>query len=231
MKIKYYLVVNPMTSDPNDRRAQIIEYQVVTEAEIFDYITRAGSSITLAEVKANYEEFIGAFEFYLRQGYGINTEFIQIRPVMIGVYKNDEDKYEQGRHQIKFRSRLGKRYNHTSDNVKVEKVSPPSNLPILIKLEDISSATINEIITPGGVVSLSGVRLNFKEEDPLQGVFLVNTRKEEFKIERIITHTGKQIVFQIPDALHPDEYTMEVRMLPTGNKNLKIGRLSERLTI
>jgi hypothetical protein len=231
MKIEYYLVSNLMTADPNDRRAQVSRHETVTEKDIFDYMTRAGSGITLAEAKANYEELIGTFEFFLKQGYGVNTEFIHIRPVMTGVFTDDEDKFDAGRHQIKFRARLGKRYNHTSDNVKVEKIIPPSNLPLLNSLEDIASATMNEMITPGGVASLHGFRLNFKQDDPQQGIFLLDAQKTEFRVDRILSHTGKQIVFQIPTDLHPDEYTMEVRMRTSGSKILKVGKLDERLTM
>jgi hypothetical protein len=93
MKIKYYLLDNPVTSDPDDRRAQVVDYEVITEDELFDYMTREGSSITRAEAKANYEEITGAFDYFLNRGYGFNTEFIKIRPVMPGVYRGDDDKF------------------------------------------------------------------------------------------------------------------------------------------
>ena len=48
MKIKYYLIDNPMTEDPNDYRAQVTGYEAVTESEIFEYMTRKGSGITTA---------------------------------------------------------------------------------------------------------------------------------------------------------------------------------------
>jgi hypothetical protein len=86
MKIRYYLLDNPMTPDPNDRMAQITDYEVITEKELLAYITRQGASITMSEAKANYEEIIGVHEYFLRQGVGINTEFLNIRPVVQGVF-------------------------------------------------------------------------------------------------------------------------------------------------
>ncbi len=58
MKIKYYLMDNPMTEDADDCCAQGTGYEAVTESEIFEYMTRKGSGITTAEAKANYQEFI-----------------------------------------------------------------------------------------------------------------------------------------------------------------------------
>jgi hypothetical protein len=231
MKIHYYLLDNPITPDPNDRRAQISGYEVVTEKELFDYITRAGSTITPAGAKANYEEIIGAFEFFLRQGYGINTEFINIRPLIPGVFRSDDDKFEHGRHCIKFSARLGRRYNRTADDVKVEKVNPPSLLPLPATFEDVASSTVNDTLTPGGVASLTGIRLRFSQDDPQQGVFLIDSAKKEYRVERILSHTGKQVVFQLPAGLAPDEYALEVRVLLQGNKSLKTGVLADRLTV
>jgi hypothetical protein len=231
MKIKYHLVKCYITNDPNNRRAQVVGYEVVTEKEIFEHITRTGGAITLAEAKANYEEIIGTLEYFLKLGYGIKTEFLLIHPVIQGLFHGDEDNFEQGRNKIKFRSQLGKRYNRTADDVKVEKVEAPSRFPVVVSVEDIVSATINNTLTPDGVVSLTGSRLRFKQDDPQQGIFLINTKKEEYRIERILSHTGTHIIFQLPSGLVSDEYTLEVRVRLNGNKTMKKGTLTERLTI
>jgi hypothetical protein len=231
MKVKYYLLDNPMTSDPNDRKAQIFDYEVISEEDILEYITRQGSGITMGQAKANYEEIIGAHEYFLRRGAGINTEFLNIRPVVQGVFRDDDDKFDNGRHKLKYRTRLGRRYNRVTEDVKMEKVAPVSNAPLLVSIEDIASGTVNDTITPGGVATLSGMRLNFKKDDPQQGIFLIDAAKNEHHIERTLSHTGKQIVFVIPATLTPDEYTLELRVLPSGNKELKIGVLVDRLSV
>jgi hypothetical protein len=232
MRIKYYLVENLMTPDPDDCRAQVTGYESVTEKEILEYITRTGSSITPAALKANYEEIIGAHEYFLKQGYGINTEFINVRPTIQGVFRNTDDKLDPSRHKIRFRATLGKRYNKTSNEVKTEKVEPVSNAPIISSLEDVVSSTVNESITPGGVATITGIRLKFKQDDPKQGIFLIASDKTETRAERILSHNGKQIVFLIPAGLPTDEYTLEIRVLPVNNKEmLKNGTLYEKLSV
>lgn len=231
MKIRYYLLPNPVTSDPNDRRAQVFEYEIITEAELFQYMTREGSSITPSEAKANYEEIIGAFDYFLQRGCGFNTSFINIRPVMPGVYRDDNDRFDRKRHKIKFRASLGKRYNHVSDDIQVEKIAPPSNLPLPATFEDVTSETVNEVLTPGGTAILNGMRLKFSQSDTLLGIFLIDSAKNEYRIEKILSHTGTKIVFQLPASLASDEYSLEVRVLLKGNKNLKTGKLTEKLIV
>jgi hypothetical protein len=229
--IKYYLLDNPITPDPNDRRAQVFDYEVITEEELLAYIAREGSGITLPEAKANYEGTIGAIDYFLQRGCGFNTEFIKIRPVMPGVYRDDDDKFDPKRHEIKYRVVLGKRYNRVTDNVKVEKVTPPNNLPLPATFEDITSETVNETLTPGGTAVLTGLRLKFNPNDAQQGIFLIDSAKNESRIEKILSHTNAKVVFLLPANLAPDEYSLEVRILPPNNKKVRTGKLTERLTV
>jgi hypothetical protein len=113
----------------------------------------------------------------------------------------------------------------------MEKVAPVINVPLPTTLEDIASGTINDTLTPGGVATLAGLRLNFNQDDPQQGVFFIGSSKTEHRAERILTHTGKQIVLMIPADLPSDEYTLEVRVLPKGNKEVRKGVLQDRLNV
>jgi hypothetical protein len=185
----------------------------------------------MGEAKANYEEIVSAFDYFLQRGCGFNTEFIKIRPVMPGVYNNDDDRYDSKRHKIKYRASLGKRYNHAADDVKVEKVTPPSNLPLPATLEDVTSETVNETLTPGGTAVLTGIRLKFNQDDPQQGIFLTDSAKNEHRVEKILSHTGTKVIFLTPAVLAADEYSLEVRALIQNNKNLKTGKLSDKLTV
>jgi hypothetical protein len=230
MKIKFYTLENLVTPDPEDCRAQVTGYESVSEKEIIEYMTRTGSTVTPAEAKANYEELIGAHEYFLRQGYGINTEFVNIRPVIQGVFVNRDAKFDPAQHKIKFRVTLGKRYNKTSADVKAEKVEPVSNAPLPVSFEDLASDTVNELITPGGTAVLSGRRLRFDQSDVRQGVFLTGGDGET-RIERVLSHSATKVVFILPAALPADSYKLEVRLLLRNSKETKNGVLPETLSV
>ncbi|NJO88206.1 MAG: DUF4469 domain-containing protein [Chloroflexia bacterium] len=231
MKLWYYLVDNPMTEDPKDCRAQVTGYEAVTESELFDYITRKGSGITTAEVKGNYTEIIEAHEFFLKQGYGINTEFVKARPTIQGVFKDKNDSFDASRHQIKFRVRLSKRYKEIAANVKTEKVEAIKNVPLLIDFRDISSDTVNETLTPGGVGHLLGSRLKYDETDENQGIYFVATNSTATRVGKIITMKPSEIIFFIPQELAAGEYTLEVHAIPKGNQEIKKGSLEDKLVV
>lgn len=231
MKIKYYPVENLISSESGSYRAQVSGYVGISEKEIIEYITRSGSTITPAEAKANYEELIGAYEYFLKQGCGINTEFINIRPTIQGVFHSEEDKFDNSRHKVRFRVVLGKRYNGTSGHVSVEKTERTNNAPLPVQVEDIASETVNNILTPGGTVVLSGARLLFRPDDEKQGIFLLAAGEPVMRMERILSAKGSQVVFVVPAGTPAGEYSLEVRTGRTTGGKVKTGILTERLTV
>jgi hypothetical protein len=73
--------------------------------------------------------------------------------------------------------------------------------------------------------------VKFQQDDPRQGIFLVATDKTEVRVERILSHHATQIVFLVPVSLPADGYSLEVHILPKGNKELKKGILMDILTV
>jgi hypothetical protein len=230
MKIYYYLVDNPITEDPNDCHAQVTGYESVTEEQIIEYITRKGSGVTTAEAMGNYQEIMEAHEYFLKMGYGIRTAFLNARPTISGVFKDKNDTFDSTRHQINFRVKFGKHYKETSKNVQAEKTEPTRNEPILVDFKDVTSDTINESVTPGGACMLTGARLKFDTADPAQGIFFI-LNGTATKVSTIITMQPSQIVFLVPQGLIAGEYSLEVRNMVKGGKELKKGSLKDTLTV
>ena len=112
-----------------------------------------------------------------------------------------------------------------------EKVEPVSNNPQPEELGDVTSGTVNEILTPGRAAVLTGLRLKFNVDDHEQGVFFVAADNTVARVSKIITLTNSQVIFIIPPELVAGEYTLEVRVLPKGNKTVKKGLLKDKLTV
>ena len=127
--------------------------------------------------------------------------------------------------------KLGKYYNQTARDIKIEKVEPVSNNPQPEELGDVTSGTVNEILTPGRAAVLTGLRLKFNVDDREQGIFFVAADNTVARVSKIITLTNSQVIFIIPPELVAGEYTLEVRVLPKGNKTVKKGLLKDKLTV
>jgi hypothetical protein len=119
-----------------------------------------------------------------------------------------------------------------AEGVAVTKVKSSTPIPVLDKLYDHWSQTSNDQITPRSSVDLHGENLKIGDlEDGQQGIFLINSSGEETKADRISHNAPKKLVFSIPETLATGNYTLEVRTILRGTKNLRKGRLNEVLVV
>jgi Domain of unknown function (DUF4469) with IG-like fold len=94
------------------------------------------------------------------------------------------------------------------------------------------SQTSNDQITPRSSVDLHGENLKIGDmEDSQQGIFLIDSSGEETQADRTSHNAPKKLVFSIPETLAKGNYTLEVRTILRGTKNLRKGRLNEVLVV
>lgn len=231
-ELEYELRDLAITPDPNDRRAQVVRYPVANEAMIVDFMCSPGSTVTKAEALANFEQVKGAYEYFLKMGYGIKTSLIDVRPTITGVFIDKNDRFDPSRHQINFRVKLGKRYADAQRNVKTKFVKSAEALPEVDEFWDGTTNTTNELATPGKICKISGNRLKLDLADMEQGIFFISKDgSKTVRVSIIAECKNSSLVFETPSELPSGEYTVEVRTYINSGKDLKKGRLADMLTI
>ncbi len=226
--LEYFLILNKMTSDPIDCRAQPVTPGSKNEEDIIDYMVDRGSTVTKAEAKATLEEFGGALIFMLKEGYAINTSLIKIVPSISGVFTDSDDVFDPTRHKVNLNIKAGDRLVGVPSLIKVKKIEANVALPSPKDLVDIASGTQNSKLTPGGIVKVTGKRMKIRPEEPEQGVFLVNGA-QTLQVGTLVTNRPSELVFVLPDTMPAGDYTLEVR--GEINNNLRVGRLADTLQV
>ena len=172
MAVYYSLIDNKLTPDPNDFRGQIEHNRSVTIEEIIQGIARPGSTVTVAEGLAFWEELSQAIVQELDNGNRINSDLFNLGLGMTGVFDSATDGFDPGRHQVRVRISPGTRLRKVESSIRVERVQASKALPLPERLEDFSSDTMNDKLTPGGTARLIGDRLKFDPADTDSGIFL-----------------------------------------------------------
>src|SRR6476620_8339531 len=101
MPVYYSLIDNKLTPDPNDFRGQIEHNRSVTIEEIIQAIARPGSTVTVAEGLAFWEELSQAIVQELDSGNRINSDLFQLGLGMTGVFTSATDGFDPVRHQVR----------------------------------------------------------------------------------------------------------------------------------
>ena len=112
-------------------------------------------------------------------------------------------------------------------------VSAPA--PHIEEVQDISSGKANSVITPGGMVSISGDFLKVAGDDTSIGVYFVDSSKTEHKVTSGLAENMPSRLIFIAPTLSKGDYTLEVRtQYTTGEKYLKkprAGAFAHTLTV
>lgn len=229
MALKYGLVLNHLTDDPDDCMAITTDNETVTSDQIVESMIGKGSTVTKAEALSVIEEFEYAVVDAIQNGNNVHTDLFKIYPRISGVFTNADDSYDASRHTIKLNMNPGSRLKDVSSNITVKKVEITSHEPVIQQLIDLKTNVINETFTPGQIASLKGSLLKFDEDSELQGIFFIKSDNTETKASNVVKNKPSELLFFVPESLSEGIFQVEVRTILYNSKTLKKGRLTESL--
>jgi hypothetical protein len=233
--LQYTLVENLLTPTPNDYTAQPVNVRTVDLDGIFQRIGARYPGLTPAQIAAAVSEFFDEVCTITEEGDVINTPLLNTTFSTPGVYEGAMDSYDPKRHSVKLNLSTGKRLRDAVKKVKLEKVIVAEPLPHVLEVKDIVSESVNETLTPGGVIQIRGGRLKFLPAEADNGIFLVNEQGENIKLAIIVENKPAKLIAVLPTELAQGEYFLEIRTSYTSNgkpsKTLKHGRFNKVLTV
>lgn len=231
MALRYGLIDNPLTSDPDDFMALTLDNQTIGIDGIVERMISRGSTVTKAEALSTLEEYSLAISEILKEGNNVNTELFGVYPSVAGVFNDKSESFDRSKHSIKLNLRAGKRLNEAIRNLTVEKIRVTESKPILQLLTDLKTGAVNESASIGQIVSIKGGLLKINGEDPLVGVFFISTDGIETRIVDFVKNKPSELLFFIPDTLTVGSYDVEVRTVLHSRKTLSVGRLDNKISV
>jgi DNA-binding domain/Domain of unknown function (DUF4469) with IG-like fold len=211
MAIKYYLHQNAIAQDPEIHRAIVVPHEVHDLQSIIKQMLKRGTTLSEADILAALHLLFEVVVQEVQEGNHVNLPIVNIRPGIAGSFTTALDQFDASRHRLKTTTSSGVLLNKNINKTSVEKVNRPLASPILNAFFDIKSATINDIISPNGIGQIVGNHLKFNNSNPSEGVFFVNAANEFFQASIFATRHPTKLVFSIPEALPPGNYTLEVK--------------------
>jgi hypothetical protein len=234
--IEYYLIDNPLTPAPDDYMAQMLNVRVHKLDDIFQRISARYPGLTPAQISSAVNEFFEEICAITADGETINTPLFNSHFSVSGVFDGAMDVFDPKRHSLKLHVSLGTRLREALRKVKLEKTIAAEPVPHILEVKDIQSDTVNEKLTPGGVVKLGGGRLKFLQGEENNGVFIVDENGAEKKLSTIVENNPTHIIAVMPADVAAGVYFMEVRSSFSGSdkkpsRMLKIGRFHKELIV
>jgi hypothetical protein len=232
MKINYVLHPNPITPDPYDCRAVVVNKTVSTVKDIVKQITGEGSILKETECNAVIEAFLKRIGINLAEGISFQSEYFSVGIGISGVFINDKDKFDATRHFIYPNLNPGKPWKESLAEAKLERVTTEENKPRPDSIVDMKSKTNDQTLSPGGMAELQGQMLKIDETSPDEGIFIVSENGGgETKVSYLYMNYPKSLQFEIPESLTTGTYKIQVRNRSHNGKSLRIGILEYSLNV
>jgi hypothetical protein len=230
--LKFGLFKSHLTSVPNDHVAVIQKLEMVDEEDILKEIVAPGG-VTATQAQAVLTAWYEAIENTLKDGKGVKTKFIEIRPAIKGVFEGSDAKFDPTKHYVVFNVLVRDYIREIAKLLKVQKVRVGERAPMIRKFVDTVSKRHDGVISNGKVGELSGKFLKCDPNDQEQGVFLIHPDGSAIHISTFIHNTGNKLIFFLPENLIVgDEVVLEVRnKLNNHVKEVRVCRYPQVLKV
>lgn len=229
MAVRYGLMENLLTDDPNDYRAVTTDNETDTEEDIVDDMVERGSTVTRADIVSVLEEYRASIRRRVAMGRNISTPLFEAYHTISGVFNGPNDNFDRSRHQVKLSMNPGKVLKEVMSSVEVQRVDIDPATPVIQQVIDLKNNSVNEEFSPGSVISIRGTNLKFDADDPQQGVFFIDEAGNETKATNVPKNKPSELLVFVPGDLS-GTYHVEVRAVLPGRKTLKSFKFGKELT-
>ena len=233
--LKYSLRENLLTAAPDDYMAQVADVRSYTLDEIIDLMMDKGTTVTRADVAATLQVYGEVCSSIIKDGSALNTPLMNTAMSISGVFNGANDAFDKKRHTVNLNLTAGTLLRDAATKVKCEKTESANTDPYITEVADIVSGKVNESLTKGGIIQITGSRLKFDDKDAAQGIFFVPETGAPVRADVIAENKPARVMAIIPADLKAGTYYIEVRTKRAeGGKALKTrnpGRFAKPLTV
>lgn len=231
--IKYTLLPNALSGDGAYAASMRLDNPLDLDAIIAEMDER-GTTVAESEARAVLIELLRVIKRQVLAGKRINLGgLVRLFPTIRGSFTGPDDAFDPARHQLVLNA-VADRALHDELRAAgvVAKQTEPEVRPILQRLYDHGTSTVDSTLSPGRTATLKGARLRYNTARADEGLFLIGGEgAAETKVAEVPRNQPKELLFLIPADLHAaPSYVLELRKRFTETGELRTSRLSASLT-
>lgn len=224
-KIKAYLYDNFLTKDnPNDFIARTVSERSLNVKQICEAaVNRGGADVTSAAMEHATELFLKEMSYQLCDGYSVNTGYFTAGTQIRGVFDSPVETFNSQKHSILFQFNQGEKLRAEIPNIEIEILGIADASSAILQVTDVKSGTINDLLTPGRNLKISGNKIKVAGDNAANGIYFVNAdTNDRVQVEEsdVVVNNPSELIVIIP-ALPAGTYKLEVVTQQSGSTLLK----------
>jgi len=224
-RIKAYLYDNLLTRDnPNDFIARTISERSLNVKQICEAaVNRGGADVSAAAMEHATALFLKEMAYQLCDGYSINTGYFTAGTQIRGVFDSPTESFNSQKHNILFQFNQGEKLRAEIPNIEINILGVADASSMILQVKDVKSGTVNDLLTPGRNLKISGSKIKVAGDNVANGVFFIDTTtstRTQVEASDMVVNNPSELIIIIP-ALPAGSYTVEVVTQYAGSILLK----------
>jgi len=213
-KIKAYLYDNTLTKDnPNDYIARTISERSLNVKQICETAAnRGGADVSAAAMQHATELFLKEMAYQLCDGYSVNTGYFTASTLIRGVFDSPKETFNPEKHSILFQFNQGEKLRAEIPNIEVNILGVADAQAEILQVTDVKSGSVNDLLTPGRNLKITGNKIKIAGTDAANGIFFVDTTTQTrtaIEPDDLVTNNPSELIIIVP-PLPAGKYTLEV---------------------
>lgn len=230
-RIKAYLYDNVLTKDnPNDFIARTVSERSLNVKQICEAaVTRGGADVTAAAMEHATALFLKEMAYQLCDGYSVNTGYFTAGTQIRGVFDSPSETFNSTKHSILFQFNQGEKLRAEIPNIEINILGIADASSAILQVKDVKSGTVNDLLTPGRNLKVSGSKIKVAGDAAANGIFFINTdTNDRIQVEEsdVVVNNPSELIVIVP-ALSAGTYKLEVVTQYSAGKLLKDPRTAE----
>jgi len=225
--IKGQLYDNILTPNPNDYMARVVSERSLSVKDVCrSATTRGGADITAAAMEHAVNLFLKEMGYSLCDGFSINTGWFTASVSIKGVFDSPAEKFNAAKHTVMFDFKQGSLLRKELGNVAVNITGVADTSGYVAQATDVKTGSVNDLLTVGRNLRISGSKIKIDGDNPENGVFFVNHDTQErtaVDASDIAVNNPSEVMVIIPE-LAAGAYRLEIVTQYSSGKNLKQSR-------
>lgn len=220
--LEYSLHENLLTEDrTDDYSAQTHSKNSYNKEQFIDLMLQRGTLMTKTDALAVLNNIEETAVYVIKNGGTLNLPLFNTGFSISGVFEGAADAFDPNRHHLHVNVSKGTLLRDAEKEVKVTKVNAPSPQPQILEVKDSVTGSIDQLLTSGGVVEITGVHIKIAGENPACGLYFIAEDGSEAKTETLVHNKPSTLIAIVP-ALGAGNYHIKViTQFQGGGKELK----------
>ena len=233
MSLKYALLESYLNNSKKEFTAQVQEVTSYDQNAIIKRMASKGSTLTEADILACLTVLTEVVAEITAEGASVNMGLFKSRPSISGVFPNASDNFNNTLHKVKINLTPSIQLKKAVEQITPQKVPAPATGPHIVEVRDAMTGSINDRITSGGGIEVSGRDIKVAGMDVNNGVYFIAQDGTESKVATLITNEPSTLILIVP-TLTAGAYSLQIRTQYSHGVNLKtpkIATFGQKLTV